>query len=473
MARWTMPANQSDKSKRNSFEGGINSSNPSIDIADNQSQDEYGWDTDLLPAIHSRKGRTPYGATGSSQTNLLANFGVTHLVRAVGTALQYDNAGTWTAIAGTFADVDWSATNFNGKLIMTNQTDNVKSWNGSALSDLNAVDAPKGKYVASNSLRVFIANTAANTDWIYYSKFLDETNWTDTSSSGFFQYYTTNGGSVTALREFGGVVLAFKADAMAEIVGTGQTTQKHRLLDISNRIGCVNFKTIAEVSTPRGAALFFLGQNDVYQFTAGQPTPIGEKIRRYLNLINTAQIGRCWAGTDGIRYFLGLVTVANTQPDTMLMYDPRYGTWRVNKINDNLRYSANINNVWYAGDATGQTYKMQQGQNDNGTAIAWSLTTKDFDEGSPELEKEYWELHLQMLAPTGTTFTLQVSTDQGTTYTQIGDPITAQGIYQDIPVIVPLDTVPISHWTRFKLSGTGEVTINSMQRFYRLHPFQI
>lgn len=470
---WTGRSSLSNKRAQTSFDGGINSSNPPQDVADNESIDEYGWDTDSVPAIHSRKGRAPYGASGAAQTNLLVNYGTTHLVRAVGSKLQYDNAGTWTDILSGLTDADWSAANFNGKLILTNGTDNVKYWNGSALTDLNGTSQPpKGKYTASNSLRVFLANTAANPDWIYYSKFLDETNWTDALSSGFFQYYTTNGGPVTALREFGGVVLAFKADAMAEIVGTGQTTQKHRLVDISNRIGCVNHKTIAEVSTPNGAALFFLGQNDVYVFSAGQPAPIGEKVRRYINAINAAQIGRCWAGTDGIRYFLGLITGANLQPDTLLMYDPRYNKWRIRQINDNLRYSANLNNVWYTGDANGQTFKMQQGQSDNGTAIAWMITTKDFDEGAPELEKEYFELHIQMLAPTGTTFKVEVSTDQGTTWTQIGDPITTQSISQDMPVIVPLDTVPISHWTMFRLSGSGEVTIYNLQRYFRIHPMQ-
>lgn len=452
------------------FTGGLNNEAPTISVNDNESINEYGWDTDSYPGIHSRKGRTPYGATGGAQTNLLTNYLLTHMVRSVGTKLQYNSSGTtWTDISGTFTDTDWDATNFNAKLLLTNGTDNVKSWNGSALSDLNATNAPKGKYIANNTIRVFIAKGTT----IYFSKYLDETNWTDTDSAGFFEYYTANGGDITGLRAFNDSVFAFKKDSMAEIIGTGNTSQKHRLVVISNTIGCVSFKTIQEVSAPQGNFLFFLGQNDVYMFSGGRPSSIGNNIRGYLSAINPAQIGRCFGATDGIRYFLGLVTGANTQPDTFLMFDPRYGIWRVNKINDNLRYSVLFNNVWYTGDATGQTYRMQQGQSDNGTPISWMVTTKDFDEGVREAEKEYYALHLQFAAAPGSSLTIQVSIDQGQNYITIGDPITPITIVQNANEIIPLDTVPISNWIRFRFMGSGDFTLHEAQRMFLVHPVQI
>lgn len=471
MAQWKS-LRQKSGSTYTEFSGGINTANTTLEVSDNETIDEYGIDTDAIPAIHTFKGRAAYGSAGDGSTNLLTNYGTTELVRVVGTVMQHDSgSGSWEDITSGLTDTDWSATNFNGKLILTNGTDNVKYWDGSTLSDLPG-SAPKGKHVASNSIRAFLANTYENPDWVYYSKYLDETNWTDTDSAGFFQYYTANGGPITALREFQGVVLAFKKDAMAEIIGTGQTSQKHRLVDISNSIGCVSYKTIAEVATPQGSVLFFLGQNNVYMFSSGQPVPVGEKLRGILSRLNSSQINLCWGGTDGIRYFLGLVTDENTQPDTLCMYDPRRGHWRIVRIHDNLRFSAMLNNVWYAGDANGQTYKMQQGWTVDGSPVSWMVTSKDYSENAPELEKEYWELHIQLYAPTGTTFTVEVSTDQGTTWTQVGDPITTQSINQNVPVIVPLDTIPISNWARFRLQGTGEVVIHGMKRFFRVHPMQ-
>src|SRR5690348_2496084 len=205
MVQWQMPSRSSIQNFRqvNDFAGGVQTGKPAATIKDNQSTDEYGWDTDQTPAIHTRKGRTPYGTSGATQTNLLTNFKDTHLVRAVGTALQYDNAGVWTAIIGTFTDTDWDATNYEVSstpyLLLTNGTDAVKKWDGSALSDLSA-DAPKGKYITNDTYRVFIAKG----DSLYFSALDDGTDWTTAENSGIIRYVTPNGGDITGLRNFYG-----------------------------------------------------------------------------------------------------------------------------------------------------------------------------------------------------------------------------------------------------------------------------
>lgn len=455
-----------DRRKQNTFDGGINNSNDSLQLKDNQSQSESGWDTDKFPALHSRKGRTPYGSAGGAPTNLLTNFGTSQMVRSVGTVLQYDTGtGSWNSITGTFTATDWDATNFEVSaapaLVLTNGTDNVKVWTGSALSDLSA-DAPKGTLITNDTIRLWIAKGAV----LYFSAFEAPSDWTTAENSGSVEYYTPNGGDITGLRNFYGDKYLWKKDSLAVVQGTNYFN--FRLREISNNIGCVSFKTIQEV----GDTLYWLGQNDIYAFKGGVPTPIGERVRAFLNDLNASQISRCFGMTDGIRYFLGICTGGNAIPDTLLMYDPRHDIWRVNKINDNLRYATQFNNVTYAGDQLGQTYKMFQGQSDNGAAVSWSITSRDFDEGQVEAEKEYWELHVQMLAPTGTTFTVEVSTDQGQTYTAVGDAITTGPIAQNTNIIVPLDAVPISNWAQFRLRGTGEVVIYQMQRMFRLHPVQ-
>lgn len=452
------------------FSGGVNTGSPPFYIQDSQSIDEYGWDTDEHPSLKTRKGRTPYGALTVGITRLLTNFGNTHLVRAIGTALSYNSSGTtWTAIAGTFADTDWDATNFDVSgpvLILTNGTDNVKYWNGSTLADLNAVDAPKGKYITADNRRVYIAVG----DTISFCAFQDATNWTTALNAGTVQYYTSNGGDVTALKCFEGNVWAFKKDAFCLIFHTGDSRATHRLVEISNDIGCIAYKTVQEV----GSFLFWLGQKDVYIGAGGNAAPIGEPIRSFLDSINTTYIDKCFGGTDGIRYYLGLVTGANTEPDTLLVYDPRRKRekWHVQSQITDLRYSATLNNVWYNGGSTGQTYKMNDGTTDNGTAIPFMYETKDYDEGFPEAEKEYFELHLQITAPTGTTMTVQASVDQGTTYTSVGDPITVSSVAQNVNIIIPLDTVPLGNWIRFKISGSGQINIFRIERYFNVLPVQ-
>lgn len=456
---WQM-AKSNDKKASQNFEGGLNQGAPPFDIKDDETVEEYGWDTDKFPALHTHKKPTAYGAIGASQINLLANYQHTHMVRSAGTALQWDNAGTWTAITGTFSNIDWDSTNFNGKLILTNGTDNVKQWNGSALSDLTG--APKGKYITSNTVRVWIAQ--ANT--ISFCAFQNELDWTSPSDSGIDQFYTPNGGDITALTTFQDNVTVFKKDAMGIYLGKNFFTQQ--LQTVSNDIGCISYKTVQEV----GDTLFWLGQSDVYGFKGGKPYPIGQPIRQYLDDINQTYVSKCFGGTDGIRYYLGLVTGANTEPNVLLIYDQRINVWRVASLSDGFRYATFFNNVMYIGDYTGQTYKMKQ----TFTGSTFQTISKPFNEDIPETEKEYYEMHIQAYIPTGSALSVYVSTrdrdlGDGFDWTLI-DTLTSSTLAQNGNIIVPLDTVPLTNWFRYKLEGTGEVEIYGVQRYFRLQPTQ-
>ena len=443
----------------NNFSGGINTGLDPFGIGENQSTYEMGWDTDNHPFLATPKGRTAHGSAGGGVTNLLTAFGNTHLVRAVGTSLQYNSSGTtWTNISGTFANTDWDATNFevNGApaLVLVNGTDAPRVWNGSSLSTLGG-NPPVGKYITNDTLRLWIAKD----DIIHFSGYLDAEDWSSAENSGFIQYYTERGGNITGLKNFYGDKYVWKKDSMAVIQGTNY--YNFQLKEISNDVGCVSFKTIQEV----GDALFWLGERDVYMFQGGFPTPIGDPIRGYLNRINRAQIGKCCAITDGIKYYLCLVLDSATEPNIRLVYDPRYRIWRVCASNENYRYSVLFNNQAYVGDSSGQVYRF----NDGSFTGSWEIITRPFDEGIGEAEKEYKELHLQGYFPSGTTVQVYYSTDdRGSNWTQIEfNPATAT-VAQNKNMIIPLDTIPLTHWIKFRLTGTGPVTIYNMQRYFRV-----
>lgn len=448
------------------FEGGVNTGVSLFALRDNESSEEVGFDTDGYPALTVRKGRSKYGESGEAVTRLLASYGEKHLVRAVGDKLQYNSTGTtWADITSGLTDADWDWTNFNDKLILTNGTDNVKVWNGSTLSDLNASDAPKGKYITSSIQRVYIAHDG---DQISFSAFQDETDWTSAENSGTDQFYTPDGGEITGLTFFRDQVTAFKRRAMAVYYGNNYFNQK--LVLVSNDIGCISFKTIVEV----GESLFWLGENDVYMYRGGAPVPVGQKIRGYLNRINRSQEAKCCAFTDGIKYYLCLVIDDATEPNLRLVFDPRYGIWRVPALNEKYRYACQFNNVVYAGDDSGQTWKPLDGTTDDGNAIQWFFITKPFDEGMPEAEKTYLELHLQGLFPSGTTLQVGVSTtDRGGSFEILNyDPLGNAAYTLNRNVIVPLDLVPMTHKARFRLSGVGPVEIERLQRYFRIQRVQ-
>lgn len=468
MATWKGLPSSLNKRVETIFSGGVNTGNDSFDIDDKQSIDEYGWDTDeFYPALSTAKSPVAYGSPGGATTRLLMNFGSSQLIRAVGTKLQKEVSGTWSDIATSLTDTDWSAANFDvsgAALIMTNGTDTVKYWNGTTVADLSA--APKGKYVTADNLRVFIANVATDTtqDVIHYCAFQDATDWTATENAGQVQYYTPNGGAITAMATFGGVIWAFKKDSFCNIFHTGDSRASYRLVPSSDNVGCVNDKTLVEV----GEALYWLGDSDIFIGAAGASSRIGEPVRAYINRINKTHIDKCCAFTDGLRYYLNLVIDNATEPNIRLMYDTRkgYRIWRVSAINEQYRYGASLNGIPYAGDASGQTYKV----NAAATTGAWSITTKDFDRS--EAEKEYWQLYNQCYFPSGSTLHIEASVDQGLTWHPIGDTMISSSVDQNEATIIPLDVVPLGFWVRFRMSGTGPFRLYAQQRYFRIQPIQ-
>lgn len=464
---------QRNKRGANNFKEGVDTQNNAFFIDKDAYATGYGWDTDKFPSLATRKGRTAHGATGSAVTRLLCNFGNTHLVRAVGTALQYNSSGTtWTAITGTFANADWSFANFDVSgpaLILTNGTDNVKYWNGTTLADLNATNAPKGKYVAADNRRVYISGRTSDPDVIHFCAFQAASDWTTALNAGSVQYFTANGGAVTGLHAFEGQIYCFKKDAFAQIFHTGSADATHRLVEASNDIGCLNNKTIVEV----GPFLMWLGSNDVFICAGGSAQSIGNPVKDILQDINLDAIDEACAWTDNHRYYLCVPTGSNTTCDTEIAYDYRYRKWNIRNITlGGMRYGALLNNIPYGGWNDGLTYKLNDGLTDAGTAISYRVDSKPYNEEFGEAEKEYFEMHLQGLINTGATMSVSISTvDRGDTFTLL-DTIDASSVSQSGNIVVPMDTTPLTNWMRYRIGGTGYVEINEVQRYFNVLPVQ-
>jgi hypothetical protein len=471
MAQWQPLQSNKMLRKENTFEDGVDTQNNAFFISENAYSSGYGFDTDLYPVLATRRGRTALGTSGGAITRLLTNFGTTQLIRAVGTALQYWNGSAWTAIAGTFANVDWSAANFDiggPVVILTNETDTPRYWNGSALASIAAM--PKGKYIAADNRRVYTAGVTGDLDTIHYCAFQDALDWTTAENSGVVQFYTANGGPVTGLHAFEGQIYAFKKDAFCQIFHTGDARVTHRLVEVSNDIGCVSDKTIVEV----GPYLLWLGDRDAFICAGGSAVSIGEPVREILQSINPSALTEACAWTDDYRYYLCIPTGSSTSNDTELVYDTRYKKWHVRSINlGGMRYGTLFNNIPYGGWTSGMTYRLNNGTTDEGVAIPYQLVSKPYDEGVGEAEKEYYELHIQGYIDTGSTMDVSISVnDRGSSFTLL-DSLDDQTVSQNKNIIVPMDTVPLTHWMRYMLSGEGYVEVNKMQRYSRVQPVQI
>lgn len=470
---WQALPSSLDRRSANNFTEGLQTDVSPLFVKDNTIINGYGWDFDEYPALRVRKGRTTYGTSGAATTRLLTNFGNTHLVRAVGTKLQYNSSGTtWTDIAGTWTDTPWDAANFDiggPALILTNGTDVAQYWSGTALTANS--DMPKGKYVASDNLRVYTAGVAGEVDTIFYCAFEDALDWTTVDNAGAVQYYTDRGGPITGLKSFQGRIWVFKKDTFALIFHTGNSKATHRLVPKSNNIGCAAYRTLVEARE----YLFWLGSTSVYMGAGDGAMDIGKPIKRFLDQINPAAIQNSCAFVMNERYYLCIPTGSNTDPDTCLVYSVRYEKWLPYSITlGSISWGAELNNQAYAANSSGQTYKINDSTADAGTAITWRVESKPFDDGAKEAEKELFEMHLQGYFPSGSMLNVSVSPqDQGDIWETIEyDPIATQSYTQNKNLIVPLDVVPLCFLYRYRLEGTGPATVQEIQRYARITPVQ-
>lgn len=472
MAKWGSFPKNWERRGSNNFKDGVNTEGNGFFISDNSYADGYGWDTDKYPVLATRKGRTAHGATGGAITRLLANYGNTHLVRAVGTALQYNSSGTtWSAISGTYSNEDWDFANFdvNGPaLLILNPTNGGYYWNGTTLTAISGM--PKGKYIAADNRRVYVAGKSGEEDSVFYSAFQDALDFTTPQNSGIVQYYTANGGPITGLYSFEGQIYVFKKDAFAQIFHTGSADVTHRLVEASNDIGCLSYKTIVEV----GPYLMWLGHKDVFICAGGAASSAGEPIRAILENINIDAISEACAWTDDYRYYLCIPTGSNTTCDTELVYDSRYRKWHIRNIAlGGMRWGALLNNTPFGGWNNGMTYQLNNGTTDAGAAIPVRVDSKAYDEGVPDAEKEYYEMRIQGYVSTGSSLAVKISPrDRGENFDQI-DIVSSDSYTENSNIIVPMDTVPLTHWMRYRLEGTGYVEINQVQRYARVQPLQL
>ena len=477
MAKWKpLPANRQIRGSNNFAEGLVTNIEPAF-VPDSAIIDGYGWDFLGYPALTVRKGRETWGDPGDKIYGLFA-YGDIHLIRASGGTLQWGggiNGDEWSNIGGTWAQTDWDATMFDiggPVLIMTNGSDQASYWNGTQMTGI--FEMPKGKYVASDNLRVYTAGVSGTEDYVYYSAYLDATDWTTSLNAGFVQYYTPKGGPITALTTYNGAIWVFKKDSTAIIYNTGDARSTHRMVQISNFIGCVSFKTVKQV----GDSLFWLGMENVYMGTGEQAIPIGDPIQRYLKQVDSSFRSECCAFVDGQNYYLCL-PVNSTSCNTCLVYSTVYKKWLPYSATMNgIRYGAKFDNFElggaFIGDVNGMVYRVNKVDTDNGSPIPFSVTSKPYDDGMPEAEKEVYEMHIQGKFPPGTTLTVGTSDrDEGMVWENIDfDPDTLQSWAQNRNLIVPLDRGPLSNYYRYQISGTGRVQINSVQRYSRIQPVQ-
>ena len=162
----------------------------------------------------------------------------------------------------------------------------------------------------------------------------------------------TFNGDVTAIAAYNGKTIAFKADAMYEIVNT---KNPFRIMDVFE-IGCIDNRSVQVVN----GMLFFASEDGIYIYTGGKPQCISQKL-------NIKRITSAVAGTDEKKYYLSTIYTdrRNVEQRIIFVYDTTVGAWTKQS------YCGNIVSMTYMdGNLFGITYDSH----------LYKLNTEDYKE---------------------------------------------------------------------------------------------
>lgn len=313
--------------------------------------------------------------------------------------LQYNNAGTWTAISVSttyngFEDAQTYMEDFIGYCFIVgyDATDDVflpvASLTGTTFStSTNVTSMPQGKFIKRYRDRLYVANT-------YYSA-------TAYPYRVFFSSIPTAGAITwTPASDF------FDVDFSEAITGLGTNWDKLAIFtefstyiyDQETKvkgwdIGCINGRTIANL----GSYLIWANKDNVWASTGGRPTPIANDIKELL--LNSSP--SAWRATVvGKEYYLYLGdTEANglSYNNCMCIFDSELGYWRWRELYDDVtalaRYTTNNEDFLYMGVADGMVHVKSKYTDaskvytDDGNPVLSHFRTKAFDFGDPSIAK--------------------------------------------------------------------------------------
>lgn len=239
--------------------------------------------------------------------------------------------------------------------------------------------------------RVWAAGNATNPQWVYFSKSIADLTTSSGTLTGRYEeawpsgnFFDISSGAETVRALFtDGITLYVATERhIRRILGDGQTLQNPEIL--FNNVGVVNqdvWRTVFMEGTPAGT-MFLTPDLKVIFTDFNVYHNVGEPIQDVLNNINTAAIDKSYAefystGADDW-YVLAVPTGANTEADTILVYDLGNRQWYTWNLSDKV--TAQLLNV----KADGSVQWLVAGD-DRRIHILQAASTQDREGQTPDV----------------------------------------------------------------------------------------
>ena len=382
------------------FSGGIDTKvanhlmlNSEVRLAQNCILDEIG-------SLKKRLGYSQIGGQIASSQNILGNYYFTsstaaysqHIVACNGT-IYYNNSGTWTgSSSGWAASTKIRFESFLDRVFAFNGSDAPKSWLGTGAWDSTDLsNAPRCKYGRVFQDSIYFANESSNQSRVYFSSIPSSGVISWTPATDYFDVNPEDGDIITGLDENNGRLLIFKNNSMFRWYS--KALEPDPIIDVGT-------SSQESVKTIHGLTYFF-NRYGVYVYDGGMPYLISRKIQTWIDAIDQTTLADVTAEVDNDHYYLavGDVTVDSIDySNVVLVYDIPLKAWTIWTLADTPKflacyYSSGARLISF-GDNNGEVFRLNNGNDDDGSAIEVNITTKGYDLETPEEEKKFTEVYV-------------------------------------------------------------------------------
>jgi hypothetical protein len=259
----------------------------------------------------------------------------------------------------------------------------------------NNTGGAKGSMIIYALSRLFVAGDTSNPSRLSYSAggtLIDD--FSSAHLGGWIDVAKNDGDSITGIFFYQNNIIVFKNRSIWKFSFTSAGIPQLEL--VTNEMGCCAFRTIKIVNND----LWFAGIRDGrllvaslgyvknYLATAYRTTEQSLNISSgsLLDSANLAYAPYACAYYYRNLYLLGVTHGGGTYNDRIYVFDSRFSAWAGywTGMTPNLFFSyqdtSNSENLYYGDETTGYVVKMFTGSDDNGTAISWTLATKNFNQ---------------------------------------------------------------------------------------------
>ena len=412
------------------FGGGIVTSKPANEIADDECVDILNKDFDQEDNLKDRLGNTvfssalPIAGSESQRVTSLYDYrkvgGTAFLIMTHGNELRSVTASTAASIKGALtlpSDTYWQWVTFNDNAIGVNQAtsgDNPVQWTGTGNATALAGTPPKGKYIEVWNNRVWIVS-AASPNQLYFSKIGDGADWTH-ATAGVLEIGYNDGDNITGIRAHRRSLFVFKRNRIYVITtGVPNTDPNQWKVDLfAGNVGCVSAFTIQ----PLLDDLIFLSDAGVVSLAAVQQfgdfrqAIVSQNVNELKDVIKSVDSFASVVNSEESQYWLSVPSStsgsANGQTYILDYKCIAQGKVRWTRF-DGLCAGSTFAQVLvsgrkrvFIGSATNRIYRYGDAglYNDAGAVYRKAVATKAYDFGDALLRKEWnhWAVAITMLA---------------------------------------------------------------------------